>query len=92
MKYAKEVIGLMSAHPNREFKMADVVRYVGGKDLAGREWERVRRGVRRVLKSLEENGSVVIMHSSSGSGGASTYVWFQKRDMNFCKAGLEAGQ
>lgn len=59
MKYAREVIDLMAVHPGREFRMAEIVRYVcGGRRLPLRETEAVRKGVWRVLVALEEGGQV----------------------------------
>ena len=56
MKYASEVIDLLAAYPNRAFKMIQIVRHVAdGHPESPKEWERVRKGVRRVLDSLEEN-------------------------------------
>lgn len=59
MKYAREVIELMAAHPGVEFRMAQIVRYVSGAgDLSSRQRNAVRQGVLRVLTELECYGQV----------------------------------
>ena len=91
MKYAEEVIELLAAHPGRHFRMIQIVRYAVGGKPDRTEWERVRRGVRRVLNHLQETGAIEASQPAQGSGSFATYSW-KKRDINFCKAGLEAGQ
>lgn len=91
MKYASEVIDLLAAYPGREFRMIHIVRHIVGGRPDRAEWERVRRGVRRVLGYLEESGVVESTQPEQKSGGFAVYAW-RKRDINFCKAVQEAGQ
>lgn len=76
MKYAKEVIDLLAAYPGRRFRMIHIVRHVAGgqPDDVG-EWERIRKGVRRVLEDLETHGHVSRRLPTAGSGGFSLYAW-----------------
>lgn len=73
MKYAREVIELIGAHPGREFRMAQIVQYVSPR-AAGSDRQRVRNGVLRVLGSLIENGSVEVQPAAR-RGGFATYAW-----------------
>lgn len=73
MKYAHEVIELLAPYPGRQFRMAEIVRYVAPQ-AAGADRQRVRNGVLRVLESLEEHGSVEITPAAS-RGGFATYAW-----------------
>lgn len=73
MKYAKEVIDLMGAHPGREFRMAQIVRHVScARELSARQRNAVRQGVLRVLDSLEESGQVARETEATNSV---FYVW-----------------
>ena len=76
MKYAKEVIDLLAAYPGREFRMIQIVRHVAeGQPANTVEWERLRKGVRRVLGSLEDSGQVVSRSPHDRSGSYSLYCW-----------------
>ncbi|URW84477.1 hypothetical protein NBV64_09065 [Alcaligenes sp. DN25] len=76
MKYASEVIGLLGAHPGRAFKMIQIVRHVADRHPGSpKEWERVRKGVRRVLDSLEESGQVSSTRIGVMNGGSALYQW-----------------
>lgn len=76
MKYASEVIDLLAAYPNRAFKMIQIVRHVAdGHPESPKEWERVRKGVRRVLDSLEESGQVRSNRIGATNGGSALYQW-----------------
>lgn len=76
MKYAKEVIDLMGAYPGREFRMIQIVRHIAdGHPKCTGQWERIRKGVRRVLDSMEEAGTISSRSSLSGTGGFSLYAW-----------------
>jgi hypothetical protein len=76
MKHAAEVIDLMAPYPGREFKMIEIVRHVaGGRHPTQREWERLRKGVRRVLDGLQESGSISKGSPEAGNGGYATYCW-----------------
>ena len=72
MKYAREVIGLMAAHPGRDWRMVEIVRYV---DDSKENRHRVRIGVLRVLKELETCGSVLIRPPRTIRGGYALYRW-----------------
>ena len=73
MKYASEVIGLLGAHPGREFRMAQIIRHVTkGAAVAPANRQAIRVGVRRVLDSLIETGQVTHIKESDTS---SVYVW-----------------
>lgn len=75
MKYAKEVIDLLAAYPGRRFRMIHIVRHVaGGQPGDVGERERIRKGVRRVLEELEEQGHVM-RHRADRLGTFCTYAW-----------------
>lgn len=57
MKYAREVIELMSAYPKREFKTQTLVRYIQP-EATPKEKTSIRKGVKRVLCHLIEDGHV----------------------------------
>jgi hypothetical protein len=77
MKHAREVIELLSPYPGRRFKMIEIVRYVCGSSRPSpKEWERLRKGIRRVLDELEEMGSVA-RDNPGRAGGYATYQWQQ---------------
>lgn len=73
VKYASEVIGLLGAHPGRQFRMAEIVRYVEP-EAVGSGRQRIRNGILRVLESLSESGYVEI-EPASARGGFATYAW-----------------
>lgn len=73
MKYASEVIGLLGAHPGREFRMAQIVRHVTrARELTESERHAVRKGVERVLRSLCESGQV---EQSKEGATSAYYAW-----------------
>lgn len=73
VKYASEVIGLLGAHPGRQFRMAHIIRHVTkGQPVSSASRQAVRVGVRRVLESLIETGQVVQIKESETS---SVYFW-----------------
>lgn len=72
MKYAKEVIELMSAYPGRDFRMIEIVRYVGAPK---HERHKVRVGVSRVLQALQESGLILVRPPSHARGGYALYRW-----------------
>lgn len=86
MKYAKEVIDLLAAYPGRRFRMIHIVRHVAGGQPDAAQWERIRKGVRRVIEHLEHAGHVARCEHAKGSGGFSLYAWkpghelFENRD------------
>ena len=72
MKYGREVLELMRPHPNRYFSMAQIIRVASrGKELSPRQYEAMRKGVRRVLEQLIESGQV----RREGGGRAALYAW-----------------
>lgn len=73
MKYAHEVIDLLAPYPGRQFRMAEIVRYVDPK-AQGVDRQRIRNGVLRVLESLVDNGSVAV-EPAVHRGGYATYSW-----------------
>ena len=76
MKYAKEVIDLLAAYPGREFRMIQIVRHVAdGRTASTVEWERIRKGVRRVLVSLQESGQVQFHSPRERTGTYILYRW-----------------
>lgn len=75
MKYAKEVIDLMTCYPGRQFRLMELVRHVSrGRDLSSSEKTKFQRGVQRVMEVLRSTGSVVIREPKEGSHGR-TYAW-----------------
>lgn len=76
MKYAKEVIDLLAAYPGREFRMIQIVRHVGdGTPRTPTERDRLRKGIRRVIDSLEEQGVVVRVTEAAARGCHHAYTW-----------------
>lgn len=76
MKYAKEVISLMSAHPNRDFRMAQIIRHITkGSEVSSAQRQAIRVGVRRVLSELMDSGQVTQVKETATT---SSYVWPQK--------------
>ncbi|NYT38885.1 hypothetical protein ERD78_18790 [Allopusillimonas soli] len=76
MKYAREVIDLLAAYPDREFRMIQIVRYIaGGRPRNPLEWERIRKGVRRVMLDLQDSGHVTKRSLHAKTGGFSLYSW-----------------
>ena len=57
MKYAREVIDCMSAHPGREFRMGDLIRYCCG-NIKGKPRHAAHKAVQRVVGALVETGTV----------------------------------
>ena len=57
MKYAREVIDCMSAHPGREFRMGDLIRYACG-NIKGKERHAARIAIMRVVEALVKCGTV----------------------------------
>lgn len=81
MKYAREVINLMGAHPGRKFKMRAIVNSVmADLHLSASSRVAVRKGVSRVLDAMIESGVVHMWPSPAGSGGYALYSFGQKRD------------
>lgn len=57
MRYAREVEDLMKPYPGRDWKMAQIVRYVCSVRNETRR-QKVRIGVHRVIATLIEHGRV----------------------------------
>lgn len=75
MKYAAEVIELMSAYPGRQFKMLELVRHATrARALGPQESDSARKAVRRVLVSLVDCGTVEV-EPAAVSGGYAQYSW-----------------
>jgi len=76
MKYAHEVMGLMRPYPGLRFKLIEIVRYVSGNETpTAKEWERIRKSIRRLLDELEEMGSIHRNEPAAGLGGYANYEW-----------------
>ena len=71
MKYAREVIDCMSAHPGREFKMAELIRYCCG-NVMGLQRRAAHRAVWRVIQQLVECKSITEHKNGRTS---SLYTW-----------------
>ncbi|MBR8655960.1 hypothetical protein KDH83_21860 [Achromobacter sp. Marseille-Q0513] len=82
MKYAKEVLDLMSAFPGREWRMAELVRDAsGGRELARRERDAMRQAILRVLEALQDCGQVQRIEYARNS---LTYAWGEVRHEEAC--------
>jgi len=76
MKYVAEITDLMAAFPGRDFKMAEIVRYVaGGRKLDRKKTEAMRRSVRRAVQAMSEAGVVMVRKPWASRGGFSLYRW-----------------
>lgn len=77
MKYASEILALMPAYPDREWKMAELVRAVlRGRPADERERNKARQGVLRVMRTLVDAGQVDrIMHGPN----VMSYRWQKVR-------------
>ncbi len=75
MKYAQEVIELMGAYPSRDFRMKEIVQYVGGNALSSEERHRVRMQLANVIRELETMGCISRHPSASKRGGYALYRW-----------------
>lgn len=73
MKYAREVIELMSAYPGRDFRMAELVRYVNPGATTDQKHS-LRRAILRVLDLLEDTGAI-LKQPAAESGGFAEYQW-----------------
>lgn len=73
MKYAREVIELMSAYPERRFRMQELVRYVAPRAEGG-DRQRVRNGILRVMADLVRAGSAM-REGGEDRGTYGLYWW-----------------
>lgn len=74
MKYAREVIDLMGAHPGRRFKVRNLVNSIAP-HASPRARASIREGVRRVLLALEESGQVGSTREEVPYGADGEYWW-----------------
>ncbi|MCX8566848.1 MAG: hypothetical protein ON057_001575 [Glomeribacter sp. 1016415] len=74
MKYAQEIMDLMSAFPGRTFRMREIVQSVIKSNIIYRDRSRVKKGVWRVLQQLEEIDTITIIQPEKSGTGAG-YVW-----------------
>lgn len=92
MKYGSEIICLMRPYPGREFPIGQIVKDASrGRKLTAREYESVRKGVRRVLEHLVETGQVI----RHGDGRATLYSWQglgHEVPKKSCSLGRQLGQ
>lgn len=72
MRYASEVIDLLSAHPGRAFKKQVIVNHVAEHHRKDKRILRV--GVWRVLKMLEASSQIEVMDK----GQSHHYAWIAK--------------
>ncbi|ETD72988.1 hypothetical protein V757_01010 [Pelistega indica] len=71
MKYADEVIELLSSYPHKTFRVKTIVNYINPKK---RERRSTTRQVQRVLESLAEMGNIEVKVRDKLGGGAE-YKW-----------------
>jgi DNA-binding response OmpR family regulator len=72
MRYAAEVIDLLSSAPGQPFKKRHIVNHIARDDKQHRRFIRV--GVWRVLKVLEESKQVEVT-TSEVRGSSALYSW-----------------
>ncbi|CAM4135639.1 Phage protein [Kerstersia similis] len=93
MKYAGQIVTLMSQYPERGFRVVELVRHVTyGRVLSAREREAVRKAVRRVLEAMVASGSAHISKPAAVSGAYAEYSVSRYRDTESTKAVQDAGQ
>lgn len=91
MKYAREVIDLLSPFPGREFRMAEIIRHVAP-NARGSDRMRVHKGVLRVLSQLIEQGAVRHATPGVGRGEISAYAWMESTAAVVMCVGLRHGE
>ncbi len=74
MKYAREIMDLMSAFPGRPFRMREIVQSVAKSNIIYTERSRIKKGVSRVLQQLKEIDTITIIEPKKSGTGAG-YVW-----------------
>lgn len=74
MKYVSEIIDLLAAHPGREFRMGEIVRYINPRPTA-QVRNKIRIGVHRAMIELERAGSLRIDRPSQQPGSGARYRW-----------------
>jgi hypothetical protein len=76
LKFASEIIELMAAYPEREFRMGQIVRYaVKGRTLDLKERRAARLAVWRALGAFIENGSIATRPDRPRNGAPAFYRW-----------------
>jgi len=76
MLYVSEISDLMAAYPGRDFKMAEIVRYVaGGKRVNARTRHAIRVSALRALQGLRDEGFVLVRPPRAARGGFALYRW-----------------
>jgi hypothetical protein len=74
--YVREITELMSAYPGREFRMAEIVNYVGaGGGRNPRKRQAVRLSAWRALKAMIEAGAVMERQPMAARGSHALYRW-----------------
>lgn len=66
---------LMSAYPERNFKMIEIVRHANPNSQSNKERSAAHRGVLRVLDMLTDMGMIFKIPSRAGNGGYTLYRW-----------------
>lgn len=74
MKYAPQVIEMLSAHPGRQFVMQQIVQYVRQEMRLASSSETIGRGIRRVMAALHAAGRVDI-HTGPRAVERASYSW-----------------
>lgn len=76
MLYVSEIVDLMAAFPDRDFRIGDVIRYVrNGRELTDRQQRAMREAVVRALHALEASGSIAIIRPWVNQRGWGYYRW-----------------
>ncbi len=75
MKYAREIMDLMSAYPKRDFRMKELIKSIVGNDPSPAQRHRARIQIANVIRELETIGCVFRRPLSSKRGGFALYRW-----------------
>ncbi len=75
MKYAREIMDLMSAYPERDFRMKELIKSVVGNAPSPALRHRARIQIANVIHELEAIGCVFRRSLSSKRGGFALYRW-----------------
>ncbi len=74
MKYAKEIINFMGAHPWRRFKVRNLVSYVAP-SATPKQKASIRVGIQRVLSALEDSDQIGSTRGQIVNGADAEYWW-----------------
>lgn len=74
MKYADKIIELLAHHPDRDFRMREIIRYINPHPLP-KERNAMRVAVSRVLIELVDYGQIIMKSHKSGERGYAMYKW-----------------